>query len=77
MTFSGLIELEDKLALIDLDKDEIVNPFLYLFLSQIDFNAVLVQNNQFFLPSFGKHIILLPSSPATHLPGSLYNYMED
>ena len=45
MTFSGLIELEDKLSGIDLAHDQVVNPFLYLYLAQIDFNAVLVQNN--------------------------------
>ena len=44
MTFSGFIEFEEKLNHVDLDNDKIVNPYLYLYLSQIDFNAVLVQN---------------------------------
>ena len=77
MTFAGFIELDDELSKVNLTADQSVNPFLYMRLKQIDFSAVLVEHNQIFLPSFGKHIILMPSNPATHLPGSLYAYLEN
>ena len=44
MTFGGIIELNDKLGNVTLETDKIVNPFLYLWMSQVDFSAVLLQH---------------------------------
>ena len=45
-------------------------------LSQISFKNLLLQENQIFVKDFANKISLLPSSAGTHLPTSIYRYMD-
>ena len=46
-------------------------------MSQISFKTVLLQENQIFVTDFMEQINLTPASAATHLPNSIYQYMND
>ena len=54
-----------------------VNPFLQMNLEQLNFRSVLLQGNQIYVEKFETSIKLIPGSTATHIPVSIYNYMED
>ena len=76
MTFGGSIDIHNQLARVDLRRDQVVNPFLNLHMDNIVFTQVLLQTFQVILPSFGDHINVIPSIPASHLPTSLFSYMD-
>ena len=75
MTYGGIIEVSDQIKNVNLHTDRVVNPFLRLHMDQIVFQQVLLQKFQVLLPDFGRHLNVLPSMPATHMPTSLFDYM--
>ena len=53
----------------------IVNPFLRIDLSQLEFYTVLLEDRQVFVNDYAKTVSLVPQSPGMHMPKSLYDYM--
>ena len=77
MTFGGQIIIQDQIEEEkNIFEQNTVNPFLDLDLTQIQFRSVLLQQNQIFVTDFAKTISLLPGSAATHMPTSIYDYMN-
>ena len=76
MTFGGqtILSSDDYKDLFKLKK---IRPFLDLKMSQISFSTVLLQENQIFVTDFQEQITLTPASAATHIPQSIYNYMDE
>jgi len=77
MTFGGQIIISDQIDGQDLFDLRIVNPFLNLKMNQISFSDLLVQDNQVFLTNFEHGITITPASPATHIPSSIFKYMDN
>ena len=46
-------------------------------LEQLSFRDVLLQGNQIYVEKFETSIKLIPGSTATHMPTSIYNYMQE
>ena len=45
-------------------------------LNFITFDQVLLNNNQIYITSYAKSISLITASAATHLPTSIFNYLD-
>lgn len=79
MTFGGQVIISDQLNgdSVDLFLKPTVNPFLDLPLSQLAFKDVLLQDNQIFVNDFSPEISLIIASAATHIPTTIYDYMDE
>ena len=77
MTFGGQTYLNSEVVDSDILTKPIVNPFLTLKMSQISFHTVLLQENQIFVTNFLEQISLTPAMAATHVPESIYDYMDE
>ena len=77
MTFGGETIISDTNDEgLDLFSLPTINPFLDLDLSQISFKDVLLQEDQIFVQDFSPSISIIPACAATHMPSSIYHYME-
>eukprot|EP00354_Favella_ehrenbergii_P004465 CAMPEP_0170451608 /NCGR_PEP_ID=MMETSP0123-20130129/789_1 /TAXON_ID=182087 /ORGANISM="Favella ehrenbergii, Strain Fehren 1" /LENGTH=129 /DNA_ID=CAMNT_0010713349 /DNA_START=549 /DNA_END=938 /DNA_ORIENTATION=- len=77
MTFGGQVILTVDQFKPDLFKNDTVRPFLDLDMDQISFKTVLLEENQIFVIDFGPSISVTPACAATHLPLSIYDYMDE
>ena len=79
MTFGGQVIIGDQVNgdETDLFNQDTVNPFFSLKLEQLDFKSVLLQDNQIFVGTFDPTISLILASAATHIPTTIYDYMQE
>ena len=78
MTFGGQAIVQDQIGVVDnILESKSVNPFIKMQLDQMSFFNVLLGNNQIFVAPFQDQISITPAEAATHMPTSIYNYMDE
>ena len=80
MTLGGQSIVQDQIYLSDSTSvylNDTVNPFIQIDLEQLSFKDVLLQTNQIYVKKFNTSIKIIPGSAATHMPTSIYDYMEE
>ena len=64
-------------TILSLLKDLVINPFIEINLERIFFRNVLVQERLIDFDEFDKTIALTHSTASTHMPRSIFNYLQE
>ena len=62
--------------LLSLDRSVVINPFLQMNLTDIQFGLPTVQGNEIFVSDFSTSVQLTPSTQGIHLPEPIFDYLE-
>jgi hypothetical protein len=60
----------------DMFNTDTVNPFYRYVLPQINFQTILLEDNEIFVALENEPIMLIPANPGTHIPESMFDYMQ-